>query len=348
MIKPTEKELEEFKNSWNPLVQEDISSADYYFNSYAHFGIHEEMLKDSVRTGSYQKAIMTNKHLFQDKIVLDVGSGTGILCMFAAMAGAKHVYGIECSEIIHVARNIIKDNHFSDKITFIQSKAEEAVLPIEKVDIIVSEWMGYLLLYESMLDTVLFCRDKWLKEDGLIFPDRAQMYIAGIEDAEYKQEKLGYWNNVYGFNYQFVKHCIMEEPIIDTVGENAVNTSSYCILDIDLYKCKKEDLEFVSPFYLKVARKDFVHAFIVWFDIIFGCGHKPVTFTTGPFGRYTHWKQSVFYFEEDLVCDTDDIISGIFALKKNTKNVRDLDIKIKFNFTKNKSSIEKVNYYRLR
>ncbi|KAJ1605330.1 arginine n-methyltransferase, partial [Cryptosporidium canis] len=278
MKRLTEKELEEFKNTWNPLVQEDISSADYYFNSYAHFGIHEEMLKDSIRTGSYQKAIMTNKHLFQDKIVLDVGSGTGILCMFAASAGAKHVYGIECSEIVHVARNIIKDNNLSDKITFIQSKAEEAVLPVEK----------------------------------------------------------------------FVKPCIMEEPIIDTVGENAINTSSYCILDIDLYKCKKEDLEFAAPFYLKVARKDFVHAFIVWFDIIFGCGHKPVTFTTGPFGKYTHWKQSVFYFEEDLVCDPGDIINGIFALKKNSKNVRDLDLKIRFSFSKNDSTIERTNYYRLR
>ncbi|KAK6590414.1 arginine n-methyltransferase [Cryptosporidium xiaoi] len=348
MIQPTVEELNEFKSSWNPLVQEDISSADYYFNSYAHFGIHEEMLKDSVRTGAYQRAIMYNKHLFQDKIVLDVGSGTGILCMFAAAAGAKHVYGIECSEIVHVSRNIIKDNNLSDKITFIQSKAEEAVLPVEKVDIIISEWMGYLLLFESMLDTVLYCRDKWLVEGGLIFPDKAQMYIAGIEDAEYKQEKLGYWNNVYGFNYQFVKPCIMEEPIIDTVSENAVNTTSYCIFNIDLYKCKKEDLEFASAFQLKVIRKDYVHAFIVWFDVIFGSGHKPISFTTSPFGKYTHWKQSVFYFEDDLVCDQDDIITGMFALKKNSKNIRDLDIKIKFNFNKNDLIIERINFYRLR
>ncbi|KAH7648268.1 arginine n-methyltransferase [Cryptosporidium bovis] len=348
MIQPTVEELNEFKSSWNPLVQEDISSADYYFNSYAHFGIHEEMLKDSVRTGTYQRAIMYNKHLFQNKIVLDVGSGTGILCMFAAAAGAKHVYGIECSEIVHVSRNIIRDNNLSDKITFIQSKAEEAVLPVEKVDIIISEWMGYLLLFESMLDTVLYCRDKWLVEGGLIFPDKAQMYIAGIEDAEYKQEKLGYWNNVYGFNYQFVKPCIMEEPIIDTVSENAVNTTSCCIFNIDLYKCKKEDLEFASAFQLKVTRKDYVHAFIVWFDVIFGSGHKPISFTTSPFGKYTHWKQSVFYFEDDLVCNQDDIITGMFALKKNSKNIRDLDIKIKFNFNKDDSIIERINFYRLR
>jgi predicted RNA methylase len=57
-------------------------------------GIHEEMLKDSVRTGSYRAAIMNNPHLFKDKTVLDVGCGTGILSMFAAKAGASHVVGV--------------------------------------------------------------------------------------------------------------------------------------------------------------------------------------------------------------------------------------------------------------
>lgn len=52
------------------------------------------MLKDEVRTLTYRNAMYHNKHVFKDKIVLDVGSGTGILCMFAANAGAKHVYGV--------------------------------------------------------------------------------------------------------------------------------------------------------------------------------------------------------------------------------------------------------------
>jgi protein arginine N-methyltransferase 1 len=52
------------------------------------------MLKDEVRTLSYRRSIYDNKHLFKDKIVLDVGCGTGILSMFAAKSGAKHVYGV--------------------------------------------------------------------------------------------------------------------------------------------------------------------------------------------------------------------------------------------------------------
>lgn len=62
----------------------------------------------------------------------------------------------------------MKDNKLSDKITIIKGKIEEITLPVEKVDIIISEWMGYFLLYESMFDSVLYARDKWLKPEGLV------------------------------------------------------------------------------------------------------------------------------------------------------------------------------------
>ncbi|TNN56382.1 Protein arginine N-methyltransferase 8-B [Liparis tanakae] len=93
------------------ISPEEMTSRDYYFDSYAHFGIHEEMLKDEVRTLTYRNAMYHNKHAFKNKVVLDVGSGTGILCMFAANAGAKHVYGIECSSISEYSEKIIKSNH---------------------------------------------------------------------------------------------------------------------------------------------------------------------------------------------------------------------------------------------
>lgn len=72
----------------------------------------------------------------------------------------------------------------------VKGKLEEVELPIQEFDIIISEWMGYFLLYESMLDTVLLARDKYLKKDGLLFPDVATIYLAAIEDNDYKDEKI--------------------------------------------------------------------------------------------------------------------------------------------------------------
>ena len=100
-VKVEDKKLEQ-------LTNEEMTSKDYYFDSYAHFGIHEEMLKDEVRTMSYRNSMRENKHLFKNKVVLDVGCGTGILSMFAAKAGAAKVIGVDMSSIVEYARKIVE------------------------------------------------------------------------------------------------------------------------------------------------------------------------------------------------------------------------------------------------
>lgn len=63
------------------------------------------MLKDEVRTLTYRNSMFHNRHLFKDKVVLDVGSGTGILCMFAAKAGARKVIGVSLMEMGGLVRS---------------------------------------------------------------------------------------------------------------------------------------------------------------------------------------------------------------------------------------------------
>ncbi|MFS7987009.1 putative methyltransferase [Helianthus anomalus] len=131
-------------------------------NEYASFSL-KEMLKDVVRTKTYLNVIYKNKFLFKENIVLDVGAGTGILSLFCAKAGAKHVYVMECSQMVDMAPEIVK--------------VEEIDLPVPQVDVIILEWMGYFMLYENMLNTVLYARDKWLVSDGIVLPDNATLHL---------------------------------------------------------------------------------------------------------------------------------------------------------------------------
>ncbi|WOO85876.1 Protein arginine N-methyltransferase 1 [Vanrija pseudolonga] len=312
------------------VTAEKMTSKDYYADSYAHFGIHEEMLKDQVRTLSYRNSIVQNKHLFKDKVVLDVGCGTGILSMFAASAGAKQVIGIDMSNILDQAQKIIEANGFKDKITLIKGKLEDVELPVKQVDIIISEWMGYFLLYESMLDTVLLARDKYLAPGGLLFPDTATIYLAAIEDQDYKEEKINFWDDVYGFDYSCIKDIALREPLVDCVDLKAVTTQPCAIRHIDIRTVTKEDLTFKVPYELKATRNDYVHAFLGWFDISFSACHKPINFSTGPHAKYTHWKQTVFYTPETLTVSEGDVIKGTLSCAPNSRNNRDLDIVIEY------------------
>ena len=88
---------------------------------------------------------------------------------------------------VSLSFNII---HCVPAITLVKGKLEESELPLKEYDIIISEWMGFFLLYESMLGTVLEARDKYLKKGGLILPDTATIYIAAIEAQEYKDEEI--------------------------------------------------------------------------------------------------------------------------------------------------------------
>ncbi|XP_057711280.1 protein arginine N-methyltransferase 8-like isoform X1 [Corythoichthys intestinalis] len=339
---------------------EEMTSRDYYFDSYAHFGIHEEMLKDEVRTLTYRNAMYHNKHVFKDKVVLDVGSGTGILSMFAANAGAKHVYGIECSSISEFSEKIIKSNHLHNVVTIFQGKVEEVELPVEEVDIIISEWMGYCLFYESMLNTVIFARDKWLKPGGLMFPDRASLYVVAIEDRQYKDFKIhcksfwaffffflnsglnvypdqieyvcAGWENVYGFDMSCIRNVAIKEPLVDVVDPKQVVTNACLLKEVDIYTVKPDDLTFTSAFCLQVQRNDYVHALVTYFSVEFSKCHKKTGFSTAPDAASTHWKQTVFYLEDYLTVKKGEEIFGSIAVRPNERNVRDLEFTLELDF----------------
>ncbi|KAM9591723.1 LOW QUALITY PROTEIN: protein arginine N-methyltransferase 1 [Morphnus guianensis] len=356
---------------------EEMTSKDYYFDSYAHFGIHEEMLKDEVRTLTYRNSMFHNRHLFKDKVVLDVGSGTGILCMFAARpapaassgelgGGGGGVWGslgsfggspahpcppplqIECSSISDYAVKIVKANKLDHVVSIIKGKVEEVELPVEKVDIIISEWMGYCLFYESMLNTVIYARDKWLTPDGLIFPDRATLYVTAIEDRQYKDYKIHWWENVYGFDMSCIKDVAIKEPLVDVVDPKQLVTNACLIKEVDIYTVKVEELTFTAPFCLQVKRNDYVHALVAYFNIEFTRCHKRTGFSTSPESPYTHWKQTVFYMEDYLTVKTGEEIFGTITMKPNAKNNRDLDFTIDLDFKGQLCELSCSTDYRMR
>ncbi|XP_048804705.1 protein arginine N-methyltransferase 3 isoform X1 [Lagopus muta] len=298
-----------------------------YFSSYGHYGIHEEMLKDKVRTESYRDFIYQNPHIFKDKVVLDVGCGTGILSMFAAKAGAKKVIGVDQSEIIYQAMDIIRLNKLENIITLIKGRIEEVDLPLEKVDVIISEWMGYFLLFESMLDSVIYAKDKYLAEGGSVYPDICTISLVAVGDMNKHTEKLRFWEDVYGFDMSCMKKAVIPEAVVEVLDPSTLISETSIIKRIDCNTASIPDLEFSSEFTLRVRTSTKCTAIAGYFDIFFekGC-HNKVLFSTGPLCTKTHWKQTVFLLEEPIPVEAGEVLRGKITVRKNRKDPRSLVI----------------------
>ncbi|WVQ66117.1 uncharacterized protein L199_004295 [Kwoniella botswanensis] len=339
----------------------------HYFHSYEENDIHEIMLKDTVRTVSYARFLLSNPQIFKNTIVMDVGCGTGILSMLAAKAGAKHVYAIEASGLAVKARENIRKNGFADVITVIQGKVEDIQLPVKHVDVIVSEWMGYMLLYESMLDSVLVARDRFLAPGGLMAPSQTRLVISAITGERTWKERISFWPSVYGFDLSEMQGPAFEEGLTEVVDKEEVVTTEAVVRDINSHTATIKSLDFHSTFTLRSTStsKVEIKAFLTHFDTFFSpvsgeASHIPleedveilpfgddeyerpvkpldqsgngvkVSFTTGPRGKYTHWKQVVFLLRKPIVLKSNQQIIGRFFCKKSPTNSRELDVEIHY------------------
>ncbi|XP_071960883.1 protein arginine N-methyltransferase 6-like isoform X2 [Antedon mediterranea] len=294
------------------------------------------MISDSVRTNTYRLALLKNCDRLIGKVVADIGAGTGILSCFCVQAGARKVYAIEASSIAKRCEEVIKSNKMENKIQVINQRVEDVHLP-EKVDVIVSEWMGYFLLYESMLNSVIYARDKFLKKNGLILPSIASIYMAPITDAERLDEVTSLWKTMqklYGVDMSclaphahklFTRNIHVEEfPPKNMIG------FAEKIIDLDLNRITVKDLECVKgQFSFKAMGESELTGFVAWFDVHFDCGDSGlIELSTSPSKHPTHWRQCILYLNKSENVEQDTTIEGTITLAPSQIMSRFLDVEI--------------------
>ena len=301
-----------------------VHAFTYYYGMLIH---QQNMLQDHVRTGTYQRAVMENKSDFKDKVVVDVGTGSGILALFAAQAGARKVYAIEASDMAEKATEIVAANGFADVVEVIKGKIEEVDLP-EKVDLIISEPMGFMLLHERMLEVFALAREKWGKPNCKMFPTTGTIYIAPFCDRDlYQQRKDGasFWNqSVYGVDLHALESKaqkqLFSQPVVGYFSPDILLTASgkAAAHTIDFSTITAKGLETCEyPFQWVINQTELMHGYACWFDVKFFGTSTMVCLTTSPRSEGTHWYQSRCLFREPVAVNKRQVIKGTLSMIAN-------------------------------
>lgn len=322
---------------------DDIRGSDWqnehYFDIYGQLQVQYEMLSDRPRTLAYLDAIQKNSAYIAGTRVMDVGCGTGILSLFLARDGkAGKVFAVEASPVNKIAENVIKANGYGDEIEVIDKMVEDVRLE-DKVDLIVSEWMGTLLLSEFMIESVIKARDMFLKANGKIWPSQASLYIVPCSAAKIYQSTVGFWNDVYGFNFSSVQNISRDEQTVKPHHDHVLKKEDILakpvpILDLDMKTIAIQEIEHISSnFEFSVFKSGVLNGFSTWFTLNFehlsGTNAQDVFLNTGPNGQLTHWKHPLLFMDEMTHVVIGDTISGTIELIRNIEMRRHLAVRIR-------------------
>lgn len=263
---------------------------EYYFLRYGDLELQRRMVSDRWRTDAFASAIAEAVH--PGDVVLDVGTGTGILAMLCARAGAARVYGIDASEMAQTAANLVKANGLSEQIKILRGPAEELRLD-EPVDLVVSEWLGHFAFVENMLDDVIAARDANLKAGGRMLPAGVDLRLAPVDDPYlYFRDGPGYWRrSVHGLDLSSLESLELRQGRAAQmrVDPSGLLADGQTIVELDLVEADREDPYVHVTLAFDVLRDGVLSGFVGWFDTQLS---DSVLLSTGPQAPETHWSQT--------------------------------------------------------
>jgi SAM-dependent methyltransferase len=276
--------------------QENDQNSPSYRMSYGDVAMHKVMLQDVVRTDAYEKSI--SEIVRPEHSVLDFGCGTGILAMFAARAGARKVIAVDRSPFIKTANEIALQNGF-DNIDFYHDDHQSLQLE-EKVDVIVSEWMGHCLFYEAMLEPLLAVRDRYLAKDGVMIPAEVSLHAGLVCDEDLFDDLAFLEQRPYDIDFSPISHVPFQQTDLVTLDPESILKNTAHLGSLDMHSISRSDTPRVFSGSIKPDKKTRIFALCGWFSSELSPGVK---LGTGPNDMPTHWDQILFPLPEPFPVD---------------------------------------------
>jgi protein arginine N-methyltransferase 1 len=247
---------------------------------------HDQMLADRIRVETYWQAI--EKHVGPGDVVVDLGTGTGVLAMFAAKQGAE-VHAIEHGPIVEAARAVAAANGI-DNIQFHSVHSSKFELP-GGADVLLHEQIGEAAYDERVVENIGDLRDRLLKPGGKILPSKLDLYVEPVELGEGQRVPFVWEQNLHGIDFSAVKQLAQPShrylyrvthpfPFGQLLGDPEP------VVKVDLATATAADLPRRIAYQRPAARDGWLDGYCVYLATAFD---EEIGFDTSPASPHTHW-----------------------------------------------------------
>ena len=262
------------------------------------------MIRDSIRTDAYARAF--RECITTDSVVLDMGTGVGILALLACQYGARKVYAVDPNSAIQVARDFAVANGYEDRIEFIQDMTTRITLP-EQADVIVAAMHGVLPMFEQNLASIIDARSRLLAPGGRIIPEKETLWAVPVESPESYDEFVLPWSvNSYGLDMQgalrFTTNQWRRPKEKITPEQFLAEPACWATLDYGIL----ESTGVIGRASWTATRAGSGHGLVVWFDTFLLEG---VSFSNAPGAPELVFGHAFFPWREPVSISPGDTIS---------------------------------------
>ncbi len=269
------------------------------------FDDHHDMLADGVRMRAYAEAI--RKTVQPGDRVVDLGAGLGILGFLALQAGAAHVYAVEKTDSIELARRLAEQNGLSDRVTFFHGSSTDFTLD-EPADLLLSETLGSFGVEENTLAFTLDARRRLLSPQGRMLPRALRLWLAPI-CLEQARAKVEFWRSVQGLDFSPAIDELVSRMAPADIGVEHLMAAPQVFADVDLRQ--HEDLALRNTLLYPIQRPGTLHGVAGWFQVDLAPG---ILISTAPNAPSTHWRQAVFPLREPIEVAAGDYLEVTLAI----------------------------------
>lgn len=264
------------------LDPDEAAQTPQMFSNFGAFDIHRRMLADSARIEAYAAAL--REVVKPGMTVLDAGTGSGVLACLAAAAGAERVFGVDNSDMLGVAEQVVESSGWADRITLVRGDFRTVDLPCP-VDVIVTETFGAVALAEGSAPDIAACRARHLTPDGVMIPNRVDLFAALVRSEALYDDSVTDISDRPGVDLTVMRNRALGSARSVAIGADALASPAQQFASL----AYPDEASAARGTLALQGAAGTVHGVATWFDLVLS---PSVTLSTGPEAPATHWRQT--------------------------------------------------------